>query len=206
MKNRKITSTAILLIVSWMFFCWLAMQLLHEIGHLLAAWWCGAEVVQFHFGLLTISHTMLNDSGQTAGTLLMVTWAGPIVGMLLPLLLWGTAAMVRCQETFLIRFLAGFCLVANGCYLLFGPSDGFADTGVLLVHGATRWQLILVGLIGMISGFFIWNNQGNDFGIGKNPKLVGKRSLCLSLTALGSMILFAVIWGFVGAGIHGSSF
>lgn len=195
-QERKKAIPVTVLVVSWVLFCWLAMQLIHETGHLLAAHWFDVEVVRFHFGLLTISHTMLDDSGQTATTLLAVTWAGPVVGMLLPLVFWGTAAVLRCRETFLLRFLAGSCLVANGCYLLFGPSDGFADTGILLAHGAARWQLITVGLIGVVGGFFTWNNQGHDFGIGKNPKPVTKRSLCFSLVALGGMILFCIIVGF----------
>ena len=165
MKHHRMTTC--LLIVAWLLFCWYAMQLLHEAGHVFAAWWFGIEIVQFHFGLLTVSYTMLDESGQTSNALLAATWAGPIAGMLLPLAFWGVAAAIRFRGTFLLRFLAGFCLVANGCYLLFGPADGFADTGVLLTHGATRWQLVVTGWIAMIGGFLLWNGQGKYFGIGK---------------------------------------
>lgn len=180
------------LIVSWLLFCWYAMQLLHETGHVFAAWRFGIEIVQFHFGLLTISHTMLDETGQSSGTLLAATWAGPIAGMLLPLAMWGIAVFFRFRETFLLRFLSGFCLVANGCYLLCGPSDGYADTGVLLIHGAMRWQLILVGLIGVIGGFVLWNGQGKHFGIGKNPQPVDWRSICISLVCLAAIAVAAI--------------
>ena len=181
-----------ILIATWLPFCWLAMQLLHELGHLLAAWRLGIEVVQFHFGLLTISHTMLNDVGQSQTTLLAVTWAGPMAGMILPLVIWGAVALFRCQEAFLARFLAGFCLVANGCYLLCGPSDGYADTGVLLANGAMRWQLAVIGIIGITLGFLLWNQQGNNFGIGQIPRPVRWQSIAVSVTCLVTMTLVAL--------------
>ena len=182
-----------LLVVSWPLFCWYAMQLLHECGHVAAALWFDVEIVQFHFGLLTISHTMLGESGQLPSTILAATWAGPIAGMLLPLVFWGIAAAVRFRETFLLRFLAGFCLVANGCYLLFGPSDGYADTGVLLSHGATRLQLAVVGLIGVVSGFLLWNGQGKHFGIGKEKRPVERHSLVFSIVCLITIAVLAVL-------------
>ena len=177
-----------LLIVSWLLFCWYAMQLLHEVGHVIAAWGLGIEIVQFHFGLLTISHTMLNESGQSPNIILAATWAGPLVGMILPLAIWGMAAAVRFRETFLLRFLAGFCLVANGCYLLCGPADGYADTGILLAHGAMRWQLVVAGLIGIIIGFLLWNGQGGHFGIGKKPQPISQRSIIISLVCLAAIV------------------
>jgi hypothetical protein len=190
MKHPR-TATCIL-IATWLMFCWLAMQLLHELGHLVAAWWLGIEVVRFHFGLLTISHTMLNDSGQTQATLLAVTWAGPLAGMLLPLAIWGIISMCQFQEAFLARFLAGFCLVANGCYLLCGPADGYADTGVLLANGAMRWQLITVGIIGVIPGFLLWNRQGSNFGIGQTPRPIRWKSVVVSAICLVVIVLFAL--------------
>jgi hypothetical protein len=168
------------------------MQLLHELGHLGAAWWLHVEVVQFHFGLLTISHTMLNEAKHSQVTLLVVTWAGPISGMLLPLAIWGVAAIFRLHEAFLVRFLAGFCLVANGCYLLFGPADGFADTSVLLANGALRRQLVAVGISGIILGFILWNGQGNNFGIGRTPQPVRWQSVIVSVICLAFMIILAL--------------
>lgn len=190
-KNRCSPRT-VALIVSWPLFCWYAMQLLHEAGHVFAAWGLGIEIVQFHFGLLTVSHTMLDETGQSSGVLLAATWAGPIAGMLSPLALWGIAVAFRFRETFLPRFLAGFCLVANGCYLLFGPADGFADTAVLLAHGATRRQLVAAGLIGVIGGFILWNGQGKHFGIGKTPLAVSRRSMCVAVICLVAIMVFAL--------------
>ena len=36
--------------------------------------------------------------------------------MLLPVVLWGLAALARWKGAFVLRFFAGFCLVANGAY------------------------------------------------------------------------------------------
>ena len=192
MKHHR--ATPCILIATWLPFCWLAMQLLHELGQLVAARRLGVEIVQFHFGLLTVSHTMLNDAGQSQATLLAVTWAGPIAGMILPLAIWGIAALFRLREAFLARFLAGFCLVANGCYLLCGPADGYADTGVLLANGATRWQLVAVGIIGIVLGFLLWNRQGSHFGIGQTPHPIRRQSIAVSVICLVAITLFALFW------------
>jgi len=185
-------TTSCILIATWLPFCWLAMQLLHELGHLVAAWRLGVEIVQFHFGLLTVSHTMLDDAGQSQATLLATTWAGPMAGMILPLVIWGIVALFRLREAFLARFLAGFCLVANGCYLLCGPADGYADTGILLANGAMRWQLTVVGIIGITLGFLLWNRQGNNFAIGPTPRPIRPQSIAVSVICLVTMILFAL--------------
>jgi hypothetical protein len=188
-QNRTMVCTWI---VTWLAFCWFAMQLLHELGHLVVAWWFGVEVTQFHFGLLTISHTMLNETGHSRSTLLAVSWAGAVFGMLAPVALWGVAVLVRFSGAFLMRFLAGFCLAANGCYLLGGlffPADAYTDPGVLLAHGAMRWQLATVGIIGIVSGFLLWNRQGSYFGIGQTSQPVRWQSVLFSLIFLVAMIV-----------------
>ena len=190
MKHRRVKAG--FLITAWLPFCWLTMQLLHELGHLGAAWRQGVEVVQFHFGLLTVSHTMLDEAGQSQATVLAVTWAGPIAGMILPLAIWGVVVLFRFREAFLARFLAGFCLVANGCYLLCGPADGYADTGVLLANGAMRWHLVVVGILGIVLGFLLWNRQGSHFGIGQTSHPIRLQSIAVSVICLVSMILFAL--------------
>ncbi len=195
-KPDKCNQTAAyVLIATWLPFCWYAMQLLHELGHLAAAQWFGVEVKGFYFGLLTISYTMLDYSGHSPSTLLAVTWAGPVAGMLLPTAIWGIAALLKCRDAFLARFLAGFCLVANGCYFLFGPADALTDTGVLLANGAMRWQLAAVGISGIVSGFLLWNRQGSDFGFGKHRKTVHVSSVLVSLLCFVVMLAFLLCRG-----------
>jgi len=176
------------------------MQLLHELGHLVAARLLGVTVEQFHFGLLTVSHTMLNETGHSHGTLLIVTWAGPLSGMIVPSAIWGISVLVRFREAFLLRFLVGFCLAANACYLLGGlffPDDRYTDPSVLLEHGALHWQLVAVGMIGVVAGFLLWNRQGSHFGIGSFPQLVRWQSVVVSVILLGMMVGFALLCSFI---------
>src|SRR5207302_8304880 len=45
---------------------------------------------------------------------LLVVWAGPAFGVILPLLLWGACAALHVPGSFVLRFFAGFCLITNG--------------------------------------------------------------------------------------------
>ena len=101
------------LIVSFALFSWLAMQAVHEFGHVGGAWLTGGTVEKVIVYPTVISRTDWKDSRNP----LVVVWAGPIVGSALPVALWGIAAAFRLTATYLARFFAGFCLIANGAYI-----------------------------------------------------------------------------------------
>ena len=63
-------------------------------------------------------------------------WAGPILGVALPVAAWLAAALCRLVGAYLLRFFAGFCLVANGAYIAGGSFDRLGDAGVMLRHGS----------------------------------------------------------------------
>jgi hypothetical protein len=67
---------------------------------------------------------------------------------------------------FVLRFFAGFCLIANGAYLGAGSFDRVGDCGEMLRHGSELWQLWLFGLITMPAGLWLWHRQGPHFGLG----------------------------------------
>ena len=113
------------LIVSAILGSWLGMQMVHEFGHVLGAWVSGGQVARVVLHPLTISRTDLLDNPNP----LMVVWAGPVVGVLLPLLGWLIAAWVRMPGAFVLRFFAGFCLIANGVYIAGGSFDRIGDCG-----------------------------------------------------------------------------
>ncbi len=96
------------------------------------------------------------------------------------------AKLARCPGIYLFRFFAGFCLVANGAYIAFGPSDGLADTAVMLTHGSYRWQLVLFGILAAALGLYLWHRQGHYFGLGKTNGRVNKKAMAVST------LLFAV--------------
>src|SRR5262245_57017457 len=106
-----------LLIVATLLASWLGMQQVHELGHVIGAGLTGGRVARVVLHPLTISRTDLADNPHP----LLVVWAGPVLGALLPLLLW--AAVARLPGAFLVRFFAGFCLVANGVYIGCGSFD-----------------------------------------------------------------------------------
>src|ERR1700757_3149752 len=118
------------------------MQAVHESGHVIGAWATGGRVARVVLNPLTISRTDLAENPHP----LFVVWAGPVFGVLAPMVLWGIAVMVRVSWAFVLRFFAGFCLLANGLYIGIGSFDRVGDCGELLRHGAPMWEMWLFGL------------------------------------------------------------
>lgn len=84
----------ILLIASFVAFSWLAMQAVHEPGHVLGARATGGTVTKVVLHPLALSRTDVSPNPRP----LFVVWAGPIVGALLPLIAFLTAAMLRSRR------------------------------------------------------------------------------------------------------------
>jgi hypothetical protein len=93
---------------------------------------------------------------------LAVVWGGPLIGSVVPLLAFSLAAVFRWAGMYLLRFFAGFCLVANGVYIGIGwlLADG-ADPWVMTENGSPRWLLILFGLLATPLGFYLWHRSGS---------------------------------------------
>src|SRR5262245_333403 len=108
------------------------MQAIHESGHVFGAWLTGGRVARVVLHPLTISRTDLEDNPSP----LVVVWAGPIIGVVIPFLLWLIAVVVGLHGAFVLRFFAGFCLLANGLYIGVGSFDQVGDCGEMLRHGS----------------------------------------------------------------------
>jgi hypothetical protein len=173
-----------ILIMTFTTFCWLAMQAVHEFGHVLGAWATGAEVVRVALHPFIISRTDIGISPHP----LIVVWAGPVIGVLLPLFAFLIAWASKSPGIYLFRFFAGFCLIANGVYIAFGPGDGAADSGVMMQHGAARWILILFGAMTIPTGFFLWHGQGKYFGLGKAGGRVSRGAVAASVLLLVAIV------------------
>jgi hypothetical protein len=167
------------------------MQAVHECGHVLGAWFTGASVANIVLHPLTISRTVLLSNPHP----LLVVWAGPVLGVLLPLVGWGLASLTRIRIAFLARFFAGFCLVANGAYIGIGSFDGIGDCGEMIRHGAVRWQLWLFGIVSIPAGILLWHNQGAQFGFGAAQGHVNRRIAYLCLLALCLLVTVEVAFG-----------
>src|SRR5262245_53736430 len=98
----------IVLIVSTLVGSWLGMQAVHESGHALGAWLTGGRVARVVLHPLTISRTDLANNPRP----LFVAWAGPMFGVVFPFVFWGFAKSIRLPGAFVLRFFAGFCLLA----------------------------------------------------------------------------------------------
>src|SRR5438093_41686 len=90
----------VLLIGSTVLGSWLGMQAVHESGHVLGAWLTGGRVERVVLHPLTISRTDLAENPHP----LIVVWAGPVVGVLVPLVLWAVATAFQVPVAFLFRF------------------------------------------------------------------------------------------------------
>ena len=191
LKSRRVTRLLqINLIVSVALFSWLAMQAVHESGHVVGTLLTGGTVEKVVLYPTVISRTDWKDSRHP----LTVVWAGPIVGSALPL--WGIAAAFRLTATYLARFFAGFCLIANGAYIGAGSFSRVGDAGELLRHGASSWQLWVFGAVAVAAGLLLWNRLGPHFGFGAAHGQVSRQA------SLGSLAAFVIIVGielFVGS-------
>ena len=184
-----------ILIVSTVVGSWLGMQAVHESGHVVAAWMTGGRVVRVVLHPLTISRTDLADNPHP----LAVVWAGPVIGVLLPLFLWLGAAGLRMPGAFVLRFFAGFCLLANGAYLAAGSFFGIGDCGVMLRCGSSPWQLWLFGAATIPAGLWLWHRQGEHFGLGRAAGPVSPGVAIASAVLCGLLLGFGfwLSWAFV---------
>jgi hypothetical protein len=169
---------------------WFAMQAVHELGHVLGAWLTRGEVARVVLYPLTISRTDLARNPSP----LLVVWAGPVIGVLLPLALWGIAAAARLPGAFVLRFFAGFCFVANGAYISAGSFGSIGDCGEMLRHGSPLWTLWLFGIVTIPLGLVLWNGQGAYFGLGSGQGCVHRGAAyatfvaCILLVILGLVV------------------
>jgi hypothetical protein len=160
----------LLLIGALLGFSWLAMQIVHELGHVAAAWVSGGQVAEVKLHPLEISYTVLAKNPRP----LFVAWMGPLIGVALPMLAWWLARRRNLPAVYILRFFAGFCLVANGAYLAAGSIYEIGDAGDLLRFGTPAPIIWLYGLITFPSGLWLWNGLGPHFGFGNGGEYVDR--------------------------------
>ncbi len=95
----------------------------------------------------------------------------------------------------MLRFFAGFCLIANGAYIAGGSFDGVGDCGQMLLHGSAIWQLWLFGLVTTPLGFWLWHRQGPYFGLGCANGKVRHGAALASLIAFGLLLTLGLLVG-----------
>jgi Peptidase M50B-like len=180
-----------ILILSTVIGSWLGMQAVHELGHVLGAWCTGGKIARVVLHPLTISRTELAYNPHP----LWVAWAGPVGGVVLPLALWALLLLPRWRHAYLLRFFAGFCLIANGAYIGIGAFDGIGDAGDMRRHGSPVWLLVLFGAVTLPAGLRLWHGQGSHFGLGPAHGQVSARAAYGTLFCSVLLVLVEFLYG-----------
>jgi hypothetical protein len=179
------------LVTSTLLASWLGMQAVHEAGHAAGAWLTDGRVARVVLNSLTISRTDLAENPHP----LAVVWAGPVVGVLVPLAAWAVAARLRAPGWYVLQFFAGFCLIANGAYIAAGSFDRIGDCGEMLRHGSPAWHLWLFGAVTVPAGFALWHRLGTYFGLGT---ALGRVSTGVAYGTLAAALLLLALGFTVG--------
>lgn len=180
----------LLLAASLLPLCWLAMQIVHEAGHVAAAWMTGGEVTAVVLHPLSISRTDVSPNPHP----LVVVWGGPLVGSLAPIFWWAIVFVRRFPTAYLWRFFAGFCLVANGVYLGYGVIEPIGDANDILRHGGHVWQLAAFAIVAVMTGFALWHRQGPRFGLGPEGNAVSLKHVALTWVCLLAVVVSEMLW------------
>lgn len=154
---------ALLLAPFLVYASWLGMLATHEFGHVLHAWLSGGQVERVLLPPLGFSQTIVWPNPHER----FVAWGGPAWGAGLPLL---AAAVVRLllrrrrdggHVPDLLKFFAGFCLIANGGYIgvgWFARAGGAGDAGDLLRLGTPPWVMVAFGAACLVIGLALWHH------------------------------------------------
>jgi hypothetical protein len=158
----------VMLVASLVSFSWLAMMMVHECGHALAAICTGGHVQQMVWYPTVFSRTDVNPNPKP----LVVVWAGPVFGAVVPSLLAVCIWATRASFAYLVTFFAGFCLLANGLYIGVGRFEGVGDARDMLRLGSWPWTLVGFGFLCTLGGFWLVNLASPQLGFGKHPRAI----------------------------------
>ena len=181
----------IILVLSTLVASWYGMMLVHELGHVLAAWATGSRVAEVRVPFFGLSQTEIAEYRHAA----VVVTMGPILGVVVPVLVWVVARwLFRTRVEPLTRFFAGFCLVANGGYMASGLVAPVGDAADLVALGLPGWAMGVPGLVAAGAGLAVWNGLGRAFGFGGGviPRQMVAAGVVWMLVAIGSVVAVGV--------------
>ena len=161
-------SHQLLFTVSLVLLSWLGMMAVHELGHVVGAVVTGGSVDRVVLYPLSISRTEVMPNPHPG----VVVWLGPVIGCLLPLALVAVVPRRFGVLRTVSRFFAGFCLVANGAYILIGAFDRVGDCGEMLRSGTPMWAMFAFGTVTVPAGLLLWHRLGSLKKFINNPSIV----------------------------------
>ncbi len=91
-------------------------------------------------------------------------------------------------------FFAGFCLAANGAYLLGDAFVRGGDGRELIAHGTPPWALVAFGLPTLALGLALWNGLGPHFGLGPARGRVDRRAAAATAVALAILVAVELVF------------
>ena len=147
---------------------WYVMMVVHEAGHVLTALLTDGRIEHVQLSPIGLSQTHLSQNPQP----LWVVWAGPIFGIVFPLIVWLCIKLWAERRKSLriadpITFVAGLCLIANGAYLGLGWIDRIGDAGDMMRLGTPVFAMIVFGALSTAGGFAIWHTLGSVLGLNR---------------------------------------
>jgi hypothetical protein len=170
---------------------WLLFMAVHESGHALAAVLTGGRVAHVVLHPLAISRTDVSPNPLP----LVVCWAGPLWGAIVPVGVWYLWHAVRVRGEAWMQGFAGFCLIANGLYLTSSAVAPAGDTEDLLRFGVQLWVLPVLGVPMWVAGFWIWHRLGPAFGTASLSTRSLQRAAIFSTVALAAAVLVMLLVG-----------
>jgi len=170
----------LIFVASLLALSWFAMMSVHEFGHVVGALASGGAVERVVLHPLTISRTDVSPNPNPS----IVVWLGPILGCIIPAVLWWFVPRQFTVARNIALYFTGFCLVANGAYIAIGSFDRVGDSGVMLQHGSPPWTLLFFGALTFPLGFYIWHRLGSVKQFLNDPSLVNPAVAYTLLAAL----------------------
>lgn len=174
-----------LLLTAFAVFSWPAMMGLHELGHVFGAALGGGTVREVVWHPLRFSRTDVQPDPHP----LLTVWAGPLVGVALPLLADGIAAWRRWRSAHHVALFSGFCLLANGAYIGLGVVDRLGDTEVMHRHGTSAIAMLAFGVPAFALGLWRWHRASPRL---KEPIATSQLAVFIALAA--AIVSASVIW------------
>ena len=176
-------------VFSFVALSWYVTMSLHELGHVLGAALTGGSVQRVVLHPLAISRTDVSPNPHPA----IVVWFGPLAGCLLPLVALALIPASFRVARHIVRFVAGFSLIANGAYISIGSFGRVGDCAEMLRSGTPLWLMIAFGVATVPAGLYLWHGLGSVRHCINYPALVSTR-LAYGTLAVLLVVCFA---GFV---------